>query len=613
MNPLLTNARLLWDESGAPYSVDYADIYYSRADALGESTHVFIEGNRLRERFAACGERGFTIGEIGFGAGLNFLNCCRAFGECAPADTTLHYLACELHPFTKSDLVRWLGHLPELATFSDAFVPQYPEHTAGVHQLTLGLPRHRIQLTLLYGDARECLSDYGNTTTVQVDAWLLDGFSPKQNPLLWQDALLRQVARLSHAQTTLSSYSVAAAFKHALTASGFSYEKTTGYRGKRHMLKASFTGTISTKLAPARQHAVIIGGGISGCSTAFALAESGWKVTLLESAATLATQGSGNLQGVLHCKPGTAETHDNHFNLHAYLFAQRHYSALAKRGLPWHQCGMLHVGIDSEQARRFERIVACGRFHPSILQLLDAQAASELAGVALTHPCLHFPLSGWLSPAELCAFYVQHERIEVVTNAEVNSLQPQENLWRVETASGLSVSAGVVVISNAAAAYDFPICQHLPFISNRGQVDVYESQPASNIKTVLCGQGYLTPAYGGRQSLGGSYYVEASSEEQNRLTHLKLLGRMDRSLAQQLSTRRPLEHRVGQRCQTPDRMPLAGLVTLAAAGLYLNAAHGSNGLARTPICAALLTSMINNTPAPLPDTLSRLVLPTRFG
>ena len=84
---------------------------------------------------------------------------------------------------------------------------------------------------------------------------------------------------------------------------------------------------------------------------------------------------------MLHCKPGTADSIDNHFNLHAYLFAQRHYSALALQGLPWHQCGMLHVGIDADQVKRFDRIVQCGRFHPRILQTLDAAAASALAGV----------------------------------------------------------------------------------------------------------------------------------------------------------------------------------------------------------------------------------------
>jgi tRNA 5-methylaminomethyl-2-thiouridine biosynthesis bifunctional protein len=153
----------------------------------------------------------------------------------------------------------------------------------------------------------------------------------------------------------------------------------------------------------------------------------------------------------------------------------------------------------------------------------------------------------------------------------------------------------------------------LPLIGNRGQVDIYAGSAATGVRTILCGQGYLTPVTDGLQSLGGSYYVERTSTEQNRQTHLTLLSRMDPQLADDMAQRRPLQQRVGQRCQTPDRMPLAGLVSPQYPGLYINAAHGSNGLARTPVSAALLASVMNGTPSPLDDAMCKLVNPGRFG
>jgi tRNA 5-methylaminomethyl-2-thiouridine biosynthesis bifunctional protein len=274
---------------------------------------------------------------------------------------------------------------------------------------------------------------------------------------------------------------------------------------------------------------------------------------------------------------------------------------------------MLHVGIDAEQVRRFDRIVQCGRFHPRILQTLDATAASALAGVALQHPCLHFPLSGWLAPAALCEFYVRHAGIDLRVNSAVQSLTRHHDTWRVELLDGSAIDTTHVVLCNAAEAYVFPQCRQLPLISNRGQVDVYAGTTTTDVRTILCGQGYLTPVSDGLQSLGGSYYVERTSVEQNRATHLALLSRMDRQLAEDLAQRRPLQQRVGQRCQTPDRMPLAGLVSAHYPGLYINAAHGSNGLARTPISAALLASLLNGTPSPLSDTMCSLVNPERFS
>lgn len=615
MTTPLTNARLQWDEQGLPCSIDYGDIYYSKADALGESTHVFLHVNELPTRFAAAGLRHFTVGELGFGAGLNFLNTCRLWCEQAPPAATLHYLACELHPFRHDDLDRLLATFPALQQFSLPLLSLYPDHTRGAHQLTLHFGAHRVCLTLLYGDATSMLRDLmAQGAAFSVDAWFLDGFSPKVNPALWQLPLLQLLRQSSHSGTTLSSYSVAGSLRTALAAAGFVVEKRAGFAGKRHMLSARPASAIPvSRQQPVAGHACVIGGGLAGCSTAHALAESGWQVTLLEKADTLASSGSGNLQAVLHCKPGTAHTADNDFNLHAYLHAARHYDGLHTQGLPWHRCGMLHVGTDTTQLRRFERLQQSGRFSPAIMQLVDAAAASALAGVPLEHASLYFPLSGWLTPALLCQFYTSRPRIKVQTATSALAVASTSYGWRIDLSSGQQLTADIVVLCNADELFTFPQCRHLPLICNRGQVDIYASSDRTALRTVLCGQGYLTPSTDGRQSLGGSYYVEATTAGQNSLLHLQLLQRMDKELAAELATRQPLQQRTRQRCQTPDRMPLVGALDSTLPGLYLNVAHGSNGLARTPISAALLTSLVNETPPPLPASLRTLLDPARFS
>ncbi|MEI6228264.1 MAG: FAD-dependent oxidoreductase, partial [Methylophilaceae bacterium] len=42
------------------------------------------------------------------------------------------------------------------------------------------------------------------------------------------------------------------------------------------------------------KHAVIIGAGIAGCSTAYALAQRGIRITLIERNAEIANEASGN-------------------------------------------------------------------------------------------------------------------------------------------------------------------------------------------------------------------------------------------------------------------------------------------------------------------------------
>ncbi|MCB1844299.1 MAG: FAD-dependent oxidoreductase, partial [Halioglobus sp.] len=92
----------------------------------------------------------------------------------------------------------------------------------------------------------------------------------------------------------------------------------------------------------------------------------------------------------------------------------------------------------------------------------------------------------------------------------------------------------------------------------------------------------------------------------------------------------------GQRCASPDYLPLVGPVPDVAAfitrfaglrrnarqyidqqapclpGLYVSTGHGSRGLTSTPLAAEMLASMICNEPLPLERSLSRALSPARF-
>lgn len=68
MKPVMPNAQLDWDDQGRPYSRVFDDVYFSDLSGLEETRYVFIEQNRLKERFAALPAHGrLVIGETGFG------------------------------------------------------------------------------------------------------------------------------------------------------------------------------------------------------------------------------------------------------------------------------------------------------------------------------------------------------------------------------------------------------------------------------------------------------------------------------------------------------------------------------------------------------------------
>ncbi|MEL7030049.1 MAG: hypothetical protein AAGL49_12785, partial [Pseudomonadota bacterium] len=100
-------ARLIWTDGTTPRSAQFDDIYFSPTDGLGEAEHVFVSGSDLDTRFQTA--QRFTIGELGFGTGLNFLAARRAWRRNRPAGSHLHYIAVEGFPLARNDLARALS------------------------------------------------------------------------------------------------------------------------------------------------------------------------------------------------------------------------------------------------------------------------------------------------------------------------------------------------------------------------------------------------------------------------------------------------------------------------------------------------------------------------
>ena len=71
--PSIATADIDWS-NGAPRCRRFGDVYFCSENGLEETRHVFIDQNRLRERFSLLTAASpFVIAETGFGTGLNFL------------------------------------------------------------------------------------------------------------------------------------------------------------------------------------------------------------------------------------------------------------------------------------------------------------------------------------------------------------------------------------------------------------------------------------------------------------------------------------------------------------------------------------------------------------
>ena len=668
-------ALIDWDAQGQPLSRQFGDWYFSSTDGLAESRYVFLESNNLAQRFAALNTVGsescrFVIGETGFGSGLNFLACWQLWREQAPERAQLHYFSLEKYPLNLTDLVRAQALWPELSDLAQALADAYPP-ALGPGFVPISLDKGRVHLTLILDDALlglEQLQASGHPTfcawSRPVDAWFLDGFAPAKNPELWQQPLFDTLARLSHSGTSLATFSSASLVRRSLAQAGFTPAKRPGFGLKREMLTASYTGpspptpTQTPKRRPpppwplvaggrktnAERRVLVIGGGLSGCHSAQALAQRDWQVTLLEQHPGLAREASGNPQGLLYAKLSPQASPLGDFNLISLWYAQKHYRAFWDRGCAYGEAsGLLQLAQTPAEQQLQQQLKQRFAAVSEWVQPLSALQASRIAGLELASPALYFPHSGWLNPAAVCQALADHPNITIKAGVEVAELDYQQELWQARDASGaLLGQAPFVVLANARSALNFAPTAQLPLKAIRGQISqLAATQYSEKLQMALCGQSYLAPAINGQHCIGASYNLKDPDPRvrlQDHQDNLDKVAALGPGVARLFAGTQAesLSGRVAFRCATPDYLPLVGPVPDRAAfledyaplrkdaraniptpgrywpGLFVNLGHGSRGLAYTPLSAELLAAHITGEPSPLGRDLVEALHPGRF-
>lgn len=654
----IENAQISWLEDGAPYSSEYEDVYFSQAGGLSETEHVFLQANDLQARWRRMDAEEscdvFTVGELGFGTGLNFLCTWRLWQQTGCRNLRLHYISCEKHPLSVAALGRALGQWPELAHYREALLKVYPDHSGGYHRLRLQLEdgssvSSAVVLDLYYGEALALLGQQ-SSLEAKIDAWFLDGFTPARNPALWSDEILATIAQRTRAGGTLSSYSVTGRVVRSLLALGFEVEKRKGFGSKRQMLFArrKHDDCVNNRIQKPK-HVIIIGSGLAGASVARSLAARGVRVTVLEQKPVIAGGASGNRQAVVQLRLNRqADTHWQ-FHVHSYLYALRFYQQLAAAStvdIQWHTCGVLT--LDSAYANTRKPGTSgdlnneYGHYPAQVLRAVAAGETADLCGVGLTEPGLFQPGGGWLNPRACCEAALTHPLISVLLSVNVDRMEYSDDYWLLYDDNNIKIAESeVVVIANSYAARHFSQTSLLPVAPLRGQVSELEAtQISSGLRTVVCGERYIAPAAGNVHCVGASYVKSSQDTELNLAEHQENCDKLA-GLGKQLAFPQApaLRGRAGIRGSSLDYMPVVGAVAdpdlpelrygsaqhLAYAvddkdlpdpaclrGLYVSIGHGSHGTVSCPLSAEHLASLICAEASPLPHTVAQLIDPVRF-
>ena len=550
-----------------------------------------------------------------------------------------------------------------------------PYGKEGVHHVKL--KAFNVSLTLFFDDVITAYqqlvydhlldnSSYGEAKP-NVDAWFLDGFAPAKNPEMWQSKLFDLMAKLSHNQTTFSTFTAASLVRNGLTKAGFNCQKIQGFGKKREQLIGQYQGKPSeresdtpTKLfskydEPANWMAMpgrnlpsksiaVIGAGLAGCHTAYALAQRGFNVTVYERESIPATRASGNQQGVVYTK---LSPHDNplcQLNLTTQIHSNHFYHSHNLFRECGEQCGVFHIATKEKEREHYRELAKLYNPNSHFIQWVNKENSTKITGHPLKFDGLYLPESGWLNPPQLCKKLLDHKNISVQYSKQIDKLinaeEKADNQWLLVGENNQTLGkADIVVIANAHEALKFAQSSHLPLKRIRGQVShILETSQSSRLQTAVCGDGYIAPAQNGIHCIGATFDLTNQSNELDDQSHVENLNNLAKMLPELNSVHldKNTAGRVGFRCTTPDYFPIVGPIPIKAdiedsftslrynanyailehgsfyRGLYCNLGYGSKGLAYGPLMANTLANIIAGEYLPISRSLFQHLHPARF-
>lgn len=223
----LKRDTISWLDGDMPFSETFGDHYYSRQDGQAECRHVFMAGNRLPERWSESAN--FTVGELGFGTGLNFLETWQVWRARRGAGQLLHFVSFEAYPMEEAAIRRALSPWSDLSSLAERLLERWSSLSGAPQGWDLD---DQTRLTIIVGDALDGVANWNG----KANAWYLDGFAPSRNPGMWSSDLMHAVAGKTADGGTFASYTAAGWVRRNLEAAGFTVEKRPGHVGKREMI-----------------------------------------------------------------------------------------------------------------------------------------------------------------------------------------------------------------------------------------------------------------------------------------------------------------------------------------------------------------------------------------
>jgi tRNA 5-methylaminomethyl-2-thiouridine biosynthesis bifunctional protein len=373
----------------------------------------------------------------------------------------------------------------------------------------------------------------------------------------------------------------------------------------------------SRELAPVVE-TLIVGGGLAGACVAFALAKRGHRCTIVEQRPRLSQGASGNRVALLMPYITASESPSHAIYSAGFEFSLRLITGELQGLMTLYQSGALQL----PSTRRFSQLLTGSQplLDSDHIRRISRDEASALSGVKISSAAFFCSSAGYLSPSSFVgACTTAHpNKVSSLIDTQARQILRHKDGWKVVLSDGSYIQSRIVVVCSAFEAHQLATTSWLPLEAIRGQTAAIRSSAASqNLRTIVCFDGYLTPADNQEHMLGAHYRHNDMCNTPSESDTDDMVHRVTRWLPDlHIQRKDTTSARVCFRTSTFDRLPYVGELSdfeamRAAAcnyqpgsnlreriplqhapGLFVSLGHGSRGLLSCPIAGEIIARKI---------------------
>ena len=598
MKNCLKKSKLSISSKLGVYSKFYNDIYFDKANGMQESEHVYLKTNNLPMKFKKT--EIFTIAELGFGTGLNFLLTWQLWLKSRKPHSSLTYISFENAPLSKTELIRVhkLFYNYNLSDLSKVFLNKIPQTYQSTHQIFFELGN--VKLVLIYDDFLS-LSNFN----FKADTWYLDGFSPKKNPSAWTEKLFQEIYKHTNWRGSLSTFTVAGYVRRGLQKNGFSVSKTKGIGKKKEILfavkneppdKIKFKSNALNNIGPV----AIIGAGISGASLIYALRKRNIECFLIDKASSLSCGASGNKVALQMPKLTLDHSPYGLISLEAFSFSRKLASEL--NAAP-RSNGLILLPSREREIYKFKKLlqnnwpldlIQVGNYNIEAFKNIDS---------------LHMQSSGIVDNIKFIKNLVRETSFFPKFNVK-KILANKDGLKDIVDDHGNVLRAKTIVWANGYEMLD--LNNKIPLIPTSGQVNyIKKSNLTSNLKINFSYGHFISQSFNGYHQIGASFHrdIKTNFKEIDYISNINSIPKFLKSLWNPNDFEN--KYRVSVRASTKDRMPFFGSLNSIgnqkSENIYVLGGMGAWGFVYAPYYAELLVKTILNEPLVINNRIKKLL------